>query len=83
MSRYVLLLLAVVATPALAAGEPAAKPLRKRDPDAVRCVRTEITGYLARTQKICMTNREWEQARDDARRMQTQTCADQTRCAGN
>jgi len=82
MSRRVILALALVATPGLAADKPAKAP-RKLDPDAVRCVRTEITGYLARTQKICMTNREWEQARDDARRMQTQTCADQTRCAGS
>lgn len=80
--RVILCLLAVTATPAPAAEKPA-RSARTLDPDAMRCVRTPITGYLARTQRLCMTNREWEQARDDARRMQTQTCADQTRCAGN
>ncbi|MBJ6122894.1 hypothetical protein [Sphingomonas mollis] len=85
MTRHLIAMLMIlsVAGPAVADTKPAAKPTRKNDPDAIRCVKMPVTGSLARFERTCMTNREWEQNRDDARRMQGLTCSDRARCAGN
>lgn len=35
----------------------------RRDPDYVRCRLLDVTGSLVKKEKVCRTNREWEQLR--------------------
>lgn len=41
----------------------------KRHPDFVRCRTESIVGSLARKRKICMTNKEWTEARKRGQRL--------------
>jgi hypothetical protein len=59
MKKSALLLpLLVVSTSALA--DKPAKGIGGRDPDAVRCIKTPVTGSIVRKTKICRTNAEWQ-----------------------
>ena len=55
---------ALLATAATAeTGSVADAKKDRRAPDYVRCRLLEVTGSLVKKEKICRTNREWEQLR--------------------
>ncbi|MBZ6379499.1 hypothetical protein B5C34_07480 [Pacificimonas flava] len=43
--------------------EEANEGLERDDPNFLRCKRMKVIGSLTKRKEVCMTNREWEEAR--------------------
>jgi hypothetical protein len=74
-----------LATPLAAAPqEQVAKAETTRPGDKVRCRSQKVTGSLAQTKRVCMTEREWAIERENVQNFQSLICSNRTACgAGN
>ena len=80
----------VVAAPASAQDRPVAKavPAIGAVPapgEKLRCKVMPVTGSLAQTRKVCLTERGWRAQNDSARGMidRGHACSNRTNCSGN
>lgn len=78
-------LLALAAAAALLPAGASAKPPTSKPAaaqDVMKCKRMPVTGSLAKTKKICMSEADWRQARDDAMRLGDDKVCSGASCAG-
>ncbi len=67
LKAFLVALPLLIAAPSIALAQVAANPTPQPG-EKLKCKRSQVTGSLARTQKICLTERQWRGMEDGARK---------------
>jgi hypothetical protein len=76
-----LILAAAVLTPSLAVAQQT-KPETKKELDPMKCKRMPVTGSLVQSKKVCMSEADWRQQRDDANNLGSDKICVGASCSG-